>query len=639
MTKRQKLAMLISNVIFDMGNFSRTRLLRVVFLLVVYFSLPHAYANDKFALVIGNGSYQNNPLNNALNDANDMAQALTSIGFKVMLKTDLSRADTLKALREFSNQLNKDSIGVFYYSGHALQYQNDNYLLPIDIKNIQNSQQISRLAVPLSRVLEEIDIVGNETNILILDACRTYPGYSGQMGISLGLAKMSAPPGTLIAYSTTPGKVAQDGSGNNSPYTEQLKKLITTPNLLVEQLFNRVRDAVMQATDNQQVPSEQSYLRGDFYFAGQIDDRALATLETERLLEKFRKSEAKKRAASQQQALKNQLTRCENYEKAHRLSTQNQESALSCYQTVLKIAPDNETALARLSSLERRYLSWTESALRHQAWDKAHVYLKVLKRINANNSALLSLQNKLKQGQQHQQENQQIDSITDQLLNQTETQSYWQMPQAHLRLLPDQDFVFYLPIKLSQLGLPSQIELLEAKELPTWLHFNSQQRLLFGHAPATAAELPESLRFSATNQIAQTENLTLSLHLLSVTDPILSLAIAPKIGALHEIVFRCLQSMQTLPLAINTISSKQALAGLRQQRFSAFFPWTNRLTSHLQDPSFLRSHALNQQRPKTPYLLISKYSPSARKLLIQFNKTLKKLQQQGVIFAIQQRYS
>ncbi len=118
-------------------------------------------------------------------------------------------------------------------------------------------------ATSLLRVLEEAKA---GLNIVILDACRNNPFKSSSRSASRGLAKMDAPTGTLLAYSTAPGQLAEDGSGANSAYTKALSLAIRTPGAKVEEVFKRVRIEVMTRTLDEQVPWESSSLTGDFYF-------------------------------------------------------------------------------------------------------------------------------------------------------------------------------------------------------------------------------------------------------------------------------------------------------------------------------------------------------------------------------------
>ena len=83
-----------------------------------------------------------------------------------------------------------------------------------------------------------------------------------------GLAQISAPTGTFIAYATSPDKTASDGEGRNGLYTSQMLKVLRQPNLKIEETFKEVRKAVDAASGGKQVPWDSSSLRGEFYFRG-----------------------------------------------------------------------------------------------------------------------------------------------------------------------------------------------------------------------------------------------------------------------------------------------------------------------------------------------------------------------------------
>ena len=118
----------------------------------------------------------------------------------------------------------------------------------------------------MALVLEKMSTAGKGVNILIVDACRDDPFGRSFRSVSRGLAQMDAPRGTIIAYATSPGKVAADGEGRNSPYTKNLVKVMQQPNKPIEQVFKEVRRAVQEETKNMQTPWENTSLSGDFYF-------------------------------------------------------------------------------------------------------------------------------------------------------------------------------------------------------------------------------------------------------------------------------------------------------------------------------------------------------------------------------------
>ena len=126
--------------------------------------------------------------------------------------------------------------------------------------------EIKYKAVAAEMVLDKLDRAGSSVNIVILDACRNNP-FKRFRSVAEGLASMSAPQGTLLAYATAPGSVARDGDGRNSPYTKHLVQSLKVPGLDVERVFKRVRVNVLAETKNQQVPWESSSLVGEFLFA------------------------------------------------------------------------------------------------------------------------------------------------------------------------------------------------------------------------------------------------------------------------------------------------------------------------------------------------------------------------------------
>ena len=230
-----------------------------------------ALAERRIALVIGNGSYTTAPLPNPVNDASLMAATLEELGFTVSAHTDLDRRGLQRAVVDFGKLLEAsepDTVALIYYAGHGVQIDGENYLIPVDAE-IRDPLDVKIEGVRASDVLDTLNRYDGGLNIVILDACRNNP-FEGatRSGGGSGLARMDAPTGTLVAFSTAPGRVAEDGSGNNSPYTRALSRAMRIPGLQVEDVFKRVRIEVLERTANRQVPWESSSLTGDFYFSG-----------------------------------------------------------------------------------------------------------------------------------------------------------------------------------------------------------------------------------------------------------------------------------------------------------------------------------------------------------------------------------
>jgi len=226
-------------------------------------------AQKRLALVIGNANYLHSPaLANPVNDARAIRDALQNVGFDVYEFENLNQSQIKKAIDDFGARLKNYSIGLFFYAGHGIQSKGSNYLIPVDA-NIQSEQQIEYDCVQADRVLGQMEAAGSKINIVILDACRNNPferSWSRAVEGS-GLAFMNAPTGSLIAYSTSPGRTASDGSGSNGLYTAALLENIKKPDITILQMFQNVRRSVSDRSYKQQIPWESTSLTDDFYFA------------------------------------------------------------------------------------------------------------------------------------------------------------------------------------------------------------------------------------------------------------------------------------------------------------------------------------------------------------------------------------
>ena len=221
------------------------------------------------ALIIGNAAYKGIPLTNPVNDARDMADALKRLGFAVTLLTEADRRSMVEAIQAFGDTLTDGSAALVYFSGHGLQSQGSNYLIPLGA-NIKKEADIEFETVDANRILAHLqEANGKGVNILILDACRDNPFKGFMKSAKSGLAQMDAPTGSLIVYATAPNTAAlDDPNGKNSIYTRRLlDALRETPTLNVLEMLIRVRKQVMKDTSDRQVPWEAGSLTDLFYFA------------------------------------------------------------------------------------------------------------------------------------------------------------------------------------------------------------------------------------------------------------------------------------------------------------------------------------------------------------------------------------
>ena len=214
------------------------RLFHIVGLIVAVLWIWHggpgiAAVGPRIALVIGNSGYEvAPPLANPANDARLMAETLRGLGFEVIEVIDADREAMLIAIFELQDKLiaaGSDAVGLFYYAGHGVQVHGENYFIPLKTEIVQE-REVPVKAVSGSFVLQQMEFAGNRMNFVILDACRNNPFPASTRAATRGLAKMEAPTGSLVAYSTAPGEVAADGMGNNSPYVLALTEAMQTPN-------------------------------------------------------------------------------------------------------------------------------------------------------------------------------------------------------------------------------------------------------------------------------------------------------------------------------------------------------------------------------------------------------------------------
>ncbi len=222
----------------------------------------------RLALVIGNAAYKHGgSLTNPVNDADAMSRALERLGFQVLTYKNCGQKAMKRAIDAFGRQLKSFDVGLFFYAGHGVQVDGNNYLIPVDAR-LENKNDVEYDCVLAGRILAKMESAGSGTNIVILDACRDNPfersWHRGARG--KGLAFMNAPAGSLIAYATSPGNTASDGAGTNGLYTSALLRHLDTPGITIEQMFKRVRTTVMDQSGNKQTPWESTSLTGNFYF-------------------------------------------------------------------------------------------------------------------------------------------------------------------------------------------------------------------------------------------------------------------------------------------------------------------------------------------------------------------------------------
>ncbi|MDB9398295.1 MULTISPECIES: caspase family protein [Microcystis] len=226
---------------------------------------PTNQQQRRIALVIGNANYEVGKLGTPLNDATDMNAVLKELGFEVILLKDATKRQMDEAIDRFTRQMTQGSVGLFYYAGHGMQIEGENYLIPVNNGLIKVEPDVKSDAVPLGKILGRMDEAENAVNIVILDACRDNPFRGFKRSLSRGLTAVQTATGSLIAFATAPGKVADDGKGRNGLFTSFLLKHIKDPTD-VDIMLRKVRAEVAKSTNNYQVPWNSSSLIGEFSF-------------------------------------------------------------------------------------------------------------------------------------------------------------------------------------------------------------------------------------------------------------------------------------------------------------------------------------------------------------------------------------
>ncbi len=240
--------------------------------------ITFASAEKRVALVIGNSAYQHTTsLLNPSNDAEDITAKLRRLSFEVITGNDLTGDEFSQLVIDFAQRLQGADVALLFYAGHGIQFQESNYLIPIDAR-LSNQFSLKREAIALDDILEQMESLV-PTNLVFLDACRNNPltdvlqksikSTGRSATIARGLAKVTSRANeTLITFAAAPGAIAADGQGRNSPFTKALLKHIGTPGVEIEVMLKRVTKEVKTATRQKQTPERLSRLTREFYFNG-----------------------------------------------------------------------------------------------------------------------------------------------------------------------------------------------------------------------------------------------------------------------------------------------------------------------------------------------------------------------------------
>ena len=232
-------------------------------------------AERRVALVVGNSNYEAEKISlpNPRNDATDIASALQKLGFEVLTAIDANKLEFERKVAEFARMGKNADTALFFYAGHAMQFQGQNYLMPVD-GELKDGDSIWSM-VRLDDVRRALDRVSG-LKVMILDACRNNPLSDriyrsvGGDGNQRGLARIDRTQGMIVVYATAADEVAEDGKGRNSPFTSALLTRIDEAGLEITKMLKLVGADVSARTGGRQRPeiTVQSY---NDYFLNQSD--------------------------------------------------------------------------------------------------------------------------------------------------------------------------------------------------------------------------------------------------------------------------------------------------------------------------------------------------------------------------------
>ena len=239
----------------------------ILFCICLALSVTLFSQERRLALVIGNNSYKNGDVvDNAVSDAYLMSFTLEDLGFDVISVTNASYGEMEDAIINFWKQLAGYDVALIYYAGHGIQFEGVNYLIPVDAK-LKQPDDLKKEAIDAGRMVSQFENLSTRINMAILDACGNDPFRPWTEEGAEGLATMTAPAGSIIVFTTSPGTSVPEGTGSNGLYVESLTRQMMIPQP-IENVFTNTRLLVNHSSKGKQNPKEWSQFTGSFSLIG-----------------------------------------------------------------------------------------------------------------------------------------------------------------------------------------------------------------------------------------------------------------------------------------------------------------------------------------------------------------------------------
>jgi invasion protein IalB len=236
---------------------------------------PAMRGEHRVALLIGNAAYgvsdEQNPLHGPPNDVQAMAALLQSEGFQVQTVIGADLTAFNRAVGKFNEALSHGGVGLFYYSGHGMQINDENFLIPIGA-HLERETDAMTETFSVNNLLRIMESAPTRLSIVILDACRSNPFSTGQKGLVAGLAKIDLPEASevIISYAAAPGHNSAEPADEQGPvngiYTAALMDALRIPGLELESVMRHTRAAVRKRTEGEQIPWTSASVEQPFYF-------------------------------------------------------------------------------------------------------------------------------------------------------------------------------------------------------------------------------------------------------------------------------------------------------------------------------------------------------------------------------------
>jgi formylglycine-generating enzyme required for sulfatase activity len=232
----------------------------------------------RIALVIGNDAYKHvPPLEKAANDARAMGRALQQAGFETRTVLDANRSQMNKAINQFADDVAGGGIGVFFFAGHGVQVNNQNFLIPIDLQDIQREADVADQGVSLQGMQDKLAEVRAKFSLLVIDACRDnpLPKKAGRaLGGTRGLSQASSAEGQMVVFSAGANQQALDKLSDNDRnpngvFTREFLPWLAKPGVSIRDAVQGVRSAVRaraKGVNHEQFPAIYDQAEGNFYF-------------------------------------------------------------------------------------------------------------------------------------------------------------------------------------------------------------------------------------------------------------------------------------------------------------------------------------------------------------------------------------